>query len=167
MIYRGYILKSLKVLEDLYNTSTSANKGLLYSKTAILELCGWIEESMDVIVITCANRKIKDKAMRAYIKKRVVEKNYGFEYKNNFRYMLCQVIGLASIEKLERKVDPRKFQILCSVLGTLKISRDVEAHTHIKGTTKRLNAPSATKAQFLQVYDGLKEIDDQLKSLGF
>ena len=81
--------------------------------------------------------------------------------------MLSQVIGLTGVEKLEKKVDPTKFQILCSVLVTLKSSRDLEAHTHIKGVTRRLNAPSITIVQFNQVYDGLKDIEEKLKKLNF
>ncbi len=165
MISRGYIYTTLVTLEKMYNSSTSVNKGLLYSKVAILELCGWIEESMDNIVLTCANRKIKDVAIRNYLKTRIVEKNYGFEYKKNFRHMLSQVVGLTGVERLEKKLDATKFQVLCSVLGTLKIARDVEAHTHIKGATRRINAPSATIAQFNQVYDGLKDIDEKLRKM--
>jgi hypothetical protein len=76
-----------------------------------------------------------------------------------------QTIGLVALEKLEREVNQEKLQILASTLETLKTYRDSEAHTHVKGMTKRLDAPSLTKTRFLQVYEGLKEIEYKLRHL--
>ncbi len=43
MVTKGYILSNLQQIERLYNeSSTSIQKGLFYSKLAIIELCGWI-----------------------------------------------------------------------------------------------------------------------------
>ena len=53
-----------------------------------------------------------------------------------------------------------------STLGTLKAARDAEAHTHIKGVTRRINAPSVTLCQFVAVYDGLVEVDSFLRRTG-
>lgn len=166
MIAKSYLLKNLEVIEKLFNSSTSTTKGLFYSKLAILELCGWIEESMDDIIIKCAHRNIKDKRYQKEVNE-IVKRNYGFDYEKNFRSMLIQVIGRVGVCKLERRIDPVKFQVLQSTLSKLKTYRDSEAHTHIKGITKRLDAPSLTKANYLLVYDGLIEIDSKLRRIGF
>jgi hypothetical protein len=167
MIAKSYLLKNLETLDKLYNSSTSVIKGLFYSKLAILELCGWIEESMDDVVRTCGNRRIKDKSNKTFLEDTIIKKTYGFEYDKHFRDMLINVIGLVGVEKLEKKIDSKKLAILRATLTSLKTFRDNEAHTHLKGVTKRLNAPSVTKAQFLLVYEGLKEIDDKLRIIGF
>lgn len=166
MIAKSYLQKNLDILERLYNSSTSTAKSLFYSKLAILELCGWIEESMDDIVKMCCHRIIKDKREQKEIED-FISRNYGFEYDPHFRRMLTQVIGRKGVIRLEKRVDPVKLQVLQATLSTLKRSRDNEAHTHIKGITKRLDAPSVTKAKYLLVYDGLIEIDEQLKKISF
>jgi hypothetical protein len=55
MIAKTYILNNLSTIEKLYNDSSSIKNSLFYSKLAILELCGWTEESMDDIIKKCAN----------------------------------------------------------------------------------------------------------------
>lgn len=76
-----------------------------------------------------------------------------------------QVLGIINLEKLECKLDPVKFPLMKATLGTLKTYRDTEAHTHLKGVTKRLDAPSMTKSRFLMVYDGLKDIEVKVRHL--
>lgn len=165
MIAKSYILNNLNTLEKLYNTSTSTKKGLFYSKLAILELCGWIEESMDDIVRRCATRNLKSLSDRHDVEKSIIQRTYGFEYKKHFRGMLTQLLGIITLMKLERKLHPVKFQLMEAALETLKTYRDSEAHTHLKGITKRLDAPSVTRNSFLMVYEGLKDIDVNLRSL--
>lgn len=164
MIGRTYILDSLERLDKMYRGSTSMKKGLYFSKLAILELCGWIEESMDDIVQRCAIRHLKKKSNRDVFDE-LVKRTYGFGYEKHFRKMLIRLIGIINIEKLEKKVDPVKLQRLKSNLGSLKENRDGVAHTQLKGTTKRLDAPSVTKRKFLWVYEGLKDFDQELRRL--
>ncbi|MBN1637349.1 MAG: hypothetical protein JW866_00150 [Ignavibacteriales bacterium] len=52
---------------------------------------------------------------------------------------------------------------MISSLDSLKFYRDSEAHTYIKGTTKRMDAPSVTKNRFSAIYNGLKNIDEKLR----
>jgi len=166
MIAKSYLQKTLDKLEKLYNGSISTAEGLFYSKLALLELCGWIEESMDEIVQTCCHRMIKDKKERKEITE-FISKNHSFEYDPHFRRMLGQIIGRKGLITFEKKVDLAKLQRLQATLSILKKARDNEAHTHIKGTTKRLDAPSVTKANYLLIYNGLIEIDEKLKKIGF
>ena len=165
MIGKTSILDNLKRLETLYNESArSPKKSLFYSKLAILELCGWIEESMDDIVRKCANKKLKLDNNQERISE-IIEHTYGFSYKNHFRKMLTELIGLINVERLEKRVDKIKFQNMCSTLGLLRDFRDTEAHTHLKGTIKILDAPSVTINKFSKVYEGLKEFEEKLKRL--
>jgi hypothetical protein len=165
MIARTSILQNLKRLDSLYNKSKSTKQSLFLSKLAVLELCGWIEESMDDIVHRFSMRGLRDSSNRNYVEEFIIKRTYGFEYDRHFRAMLISVIGLIYVEKLERKVNKTKFQNLKGTLESLKTYRDVEAHTHIKGVTKRFDAPSAIISKFFVVYDGLKDFEENLKKL--
>jgi hypothetical protein len=54
MITRSYITSSFKFLDRKYRKATTSKELFFYSKLAIFELCGWIEESMDDIILRCA-----------------------------------------------------------------------------------------------------------------
>ncbi|MCI0485813.1 MAG: hypothetical protein L0229_04345 [Blastocatellia bacterium] len=164
MIAKSYILKDLTTIEVLFRETPTLKKQLFFSKLAILELCGWIEISMDDIVLRCAKRHLKDQSNIEMVEKAIVGRVYGFEYEAHFRKMLIQLIGTICVERLERKLDQRKFQPMKSNLNDLKAIRNQEAHTHLKGATKRLDAPSVTKNRFFTIYDGLKDIEDKLRS---
>lgn len=164
MIVKGQILNNLKILEKLYNKTTGGRETLLYSKLAILELCGWVEESMDDIALNCAKRYLKNPRNLKYIEDEVIKPTSGFDYKTHFRSMLMKIFGLINFERIEKKVDPVKRTKLESTLSSLKKVRNPEAHTHIKGATRSINAPSITKSQFIDVYDGLIEFDRVIKN---
>jgi len=163
MISKSYIFNNLKTIESLYRKSPTTKNCLFYSKLAILELCGWIEESMDDIILRCAKRYLKDNDNLKFVKDKVVKKTYSFEYERHFKKMLIQILGIINLEKLEKKFDSIKFNLFESNLETLKIYRDNEAHTHIKGTTRRLDSPSVTLNRYKIIYDGLKEIDNKIR----
>lgn len=165
MVGKTSIIQNLTRIEKLYNKSTSPKTALFYSKLAILELCGWIEESMDDIVLRYANRTLKNHQNKTYVEKQIVKRIYGFDYQRDFRFMLMQVVGLNTLEIIEKRVDQTKIQLMESSLKTLKSSRDNEAHTYLKGVTRRLDAPSLIKSKFNKVYDGLKCIENELKRL--
>lgn len=165
MVGKTSILQNLNAIEGLYNKSKSLRNTLFFSKLAILELCGWIEESMDDIVRRIANRKLHDKINRSSVEKKIIKRVHGFDYNDHFRTMLVQVIGLISLERIERKIDSKKLEVMQATLDTLKTIRNLEAHTHIKGATKILDAPSVTKKRFIDVYVGLKDLETELKLL--
>ena len=167
MITRSYILKNLNMLDVEYRRTDSAKKSLFYSKLAILELCGWIEESMDDVILRCARRHLKDQDNFKFVQTEIVRRTYGFDYQQNFRRMLIQLLGIINVERIERAVDQDKQARLVATLDALKQVRNQEAHTHLKGITRSINAPSVTLGQFPILYDGLIEFDTTLKGGGF
>lgn len=163
MIVKGYIQSTLHELEKLYDQHKSLKKDIYYSKLALLELCGWIEESFDSIIKTSVSSKIKSDSYRKILQD-IIKKNHGFQFKNNFRPMLIKAIGLQKTEKIEILIDSTgKVQILSTILGNLKRVRDDNAHTFIRGTTTTIQTPSVTKAQFIQIYPIIKEFERQVK----
>lgn len=165
MIAKTYILKNLKCLNMNYLRAKTQKEALFFAKLALLELCGWIEESMDDIVVRCSRRIIKKSQNLKTVEHEIVKRNHGFDYERHFRTMLMKVIGLVNVERLEKVVDPTKKSQLESSLLTLKTSRNAEAHTHLKGITRTINAPSVTIAHFHKVYAGLIEIDKRIRQM--
>jgi hypothetical protein len=159
MIAKTSILFNLTSLNRSYQKAKTTKDAQFFAKLAILELCGWIEESMDQIVLSCSRKHLKEATNRSYCEKEFVNRTYGFDYQNNFRFMLVRLLGLIVVEKLERWMDSSIRGKMVSALSTLKQQRDSEAHTHLKGMTRIINAPSVTIAQFQPVYDGLRELD--------
>lgn len=163
MISRGSILVNLKILDRKYRNATTLKESLFYSKLAVLELCGWIEESMDDVVLRCARRNLKNQVNFKYVRNDIVKRTSGFDYEYHFRRMLIQLLGIINVERIEKNVDQRKRLELTATLGVLKTVRDAEAHTHIKGVTRQINAPSVTLGQFTSLYDGLVEFEAILR----
>ncbi len=164
MIARSYISSNLDAINRSYLKAASYRESLLLSKLAILELCGWIEESMDDVVMRCATRHLKLQDNVNYCQNEFVNKTYGFDYHRNFRFMLIRLLGLIKVEKIEARVDQVKSDRMKGALSSLKVQRNTEAHTHLKGTTRRINAPSVTIGQFQPLYEGLMEFDRVIRA---
>ena len=163
MVIKKHILNTIGKLDALYNSSAST-QATYYSKLAIIELCGWIEYSMDEIAQHFANRKIRSIIYRD-IFNGFKNKTYGFDYKSNFRKMLYQTIGLHNMESIELKLERTgQITLLTNELQTLKTLRDHAAHTYI-GATTTYQAPSVTKAQLLRIYPILKEISKEIRGV--
>lgn len=164
MVAKSYIKSTLKELDKLYNSATSQKKAIYFSKLALIELCGWIEESLDDVVIRHANRNLQDSDNKTYCKNSIVQPNYGFEYKKNIRPMLISLIGLIEVEKLETELEKTaQITLLKGYLGNIKDSRNVAAHTHLKGVTRRFNAPSRTIGDFNRISLIVDKIDKELR----
>lgn len=159
MVTKTYIAENLHQIERLYNVSTSIQKSLFYSKLAVIELCGWIEMSMDDIALRLALRCLRHLDNRKYIEKEVIRHTYGFDYERHFLPMIEAIIGRHGIEQMNAKVDDSLIQPLVGALSALKIARDKLAHQYIKGTTLVIDAPSITNARFPIVLAGLKNIE--------
>jgi hypothetical protein len=164
MIAKSYIKSTLEELDKLYNQASSQKKAIYFSKLALMELCGWIEESLDDIVIRHANRNLKESNNKTYCKDSIVKPNYGFEYKKNIRPMLISLIGLIELEKLETELEKSaQLTLLKGYLGNIKDSRNSAAHTHLKGVTRRYNAPSRTIGDFNRISLIIDKIDSELR----
>jgi hypothetical protein len=144
----------------------SQRDAFFFSKMALLELCGWIEQSMDDVVLRSTNRVLPKQAYRNLVIKKV-DRCYGFKYKDHFREMLIYLHGVAVISKMEASVDQANFQKMKGALTQLKGDRDSHAHTHAKAAIPSVNAPSVTKRLFNDVLEGLLEIDGYLRKSGY
>jgi hypothetical protein len=163
MIPKANIDLNLDRLEILYNAATNPLDALFYAKLAIIELGGWVEQSIDLIIKDLVNRFIEKPENLKLMEERI-KRTYAFHYNENFRYLLTLVVGITNVERLEAIVDPSKFAILTATLSALKTVRDAEAHTHLC-VTKTLNAPSVSKANLIYIYDGLVDIEVKFSTM--
>ena len=166
MIALSYITNSLNELDKLYNEASSKKKAIYYSKLATLELCGWVEDTIDDIVLRHANRKVKETSNRKYIKKEIVKRTSGFQYEFHIRPMLISVIGLIALEGIERKFEKTaKITTLKNSLSNLRESRNKAAHTHLKGAMYSYDAPSVIRGEFQKIKTVLLELDTELRAM--
>ena len=166
MITKSYLLENLNELNKLYNGATSNKKAIYYCKLALLELCGWIEESMDDIIRQYSNSKLKDDKNKKYLKNNIIKPNYGFRYDENFREMLVKTIGIIQLEKLEIKLEKQGIITkLKSALKKIIEQKNEAAHTFLKGVTRTYDAPSVTREIFLEIYELLKLFEREIKQL--
>jgi hypothetical protein len=173
MINREVIQQTLEELKNLYNSASEnevENSKILifYSKLAILELCGWIEETQDEIVMNYVQTKLQRDNTITEFKKDIVGKIYGFHYSNQyFRKMLIHTIGIVGLEKLEAQLeeDEGSLSRIKSILGTINTQRNEAAHKHLTETTPRYSAPSVTCNNFLIIYNLLQKLETVLYTL--
>jgi hypothetical protein len=163
VVVKKHIQATINKLDRHYN-SAPTTEATFYSKLAIIELCGWIEFCMDNIAQNFASRKLRTTPYQD-IFRGLKNKNYGFEYKGNFRKMLYQTIGLHNMEKIEVSINHSgSIAILEAELDILKSLRNDAAHTYIDAT-KTYQAPSVTKAQLDKIYPILKEFSRQIREV--
>jgi hypothetical protein len=167
MITKQFIVPSLQALDAAYQTAASLDDAERFAKLAIIELCGWIEESMDSLILRCGTRHLKESKNLDYCRDEIIRMTYGFDYQKHFRFMLIRLLGLIGLERLEQRVDQAKLVTMKSTLGSLRVVRDSVAHTHIKGTARTLDAPSLTLRSFQRVYDGLLDLDQTMRRSGW
>jgi len=163
MVVKQHILNNINKLERLYNSAPTP-EATYYSKLAIIELCGWIESTMDNIAENYASRKLRTASFQSNFRE-IKRRNYGFDYNENFKKMMNQIIGMYNMENIEIPlVATGEKLVLESTLENLKRLRNSAAHTFINATTT-YQAPSVTKSQLLQIYPILKKISKEVKAL--
>jgi hypothetical protein len=139
MIDTEDIEKTLLSLQDLYNEAEEMNetrKLLFFSKLATIEVCTWIEETQDIMLIQLIQDEINEKNRKDIEK--IIKRNYGFRY-DDFRKLLLNVIGIIELEKIEIRLEQNRNALhrLQTELGNFKKIRDQAAHTHIREVTER------------------------------
>ncbi len=164
MIVKSYIRHNLLDIERRFQRARNQKEPLYYSKLAILELCGWIEISVDDLISRAVRYRVKESASLRLFDKSVVNPIYGFHYSKHFRKMLCSAIGEIHVSTIEKNMDQLKREQLESELNTLTKNRNSLAHTYLKGMTQQIDAPSRTIARFNLIYDGLKEFETEIFS---
>ncbi|MFA5799473.1 MAG: hypothetical protein WC840_00770 [Candidatus Peribacteraceae bacterium] len=167
MFVKKYIQEELLELKSMYDRATNPLEKDLICKLALIELCGWIEESVDEMVLTFVGKKTKDHATIKYVGD-VLDRNHSFGYEWHFRHLLSLILGAVNFEKIEKKVErkigTKAMATFKSSLGTLKTLRNDVAHTHVKGAARKPgNAPVLVLRWLDEVFIGLKAFRVQIR----
>ena len=118
----------------LHDAAPSQAHQNYYLKLALLELCGWIEQTQDAVLIRLSGYWL-DSGVSDF--NRELKINSGFAYATNFRKLLLRLIGMRGVERVEARIaehiNPeiaRTCDEMISLLdNTLKVPRNTHAHT--------------------------------------
>lgn len=164
MISATDITNTIDELDVLFNANPA--QATYYSKLALLELCGWLELTMDCIIEDCSTTKLTAASSIKFVKDNVIGTTYGFHYDQHFRPMLMKMIGLIKLEQIEAGLSTTgDFNKLESTLGILNQARKRAAHTNIYGTTLTYEAPSRIKFYLTTLFPILQQYEAQLQAI--
>jgi len=151
VIIKKEIHTNLSFLDNKYTEalrSPIAIEPIMYSKLALIEYCGWIEESMDKIAKRATKSKLDHKSEHSfnyekYFDKTIIGRTSSFQYEDDFiKKMLIPAIGIHKSQSLENVlIKKRVLETLVTELSNLKIDRNRSAHTYTK-YTHTYSAPS-------------------------
>lgn len=148
---------------NLFNGSQAIPQNMYYfSKLAILDLGGWVEQSVDELVMGLNHKVIKSDD----IDQKILQNVYGFNYDAHMRPMFIKSIGLSNIELVENNVDKNRHLVLKSSLSTLKTSRDRLAHSYTD-VTNIISSPQITLNELNKIHSGLTNLETTMRKLNF
>lgn len=115
-------LKKCKEFKNIAYNNKDSDGEMLMLKLALLETCGWIEETMDNIYLSTNMKNRSNIATH-------IDKIYSFYYET-FRKTLVFCIEEHNVKLLEQTFSTQELQHFKSALLTLKDIRNSSAHTY-------------------------------------
>lgn len=165
MINYTDIEDTLNRLEREYNSCSETQLSILYSKLAVLELCGWIETSVDTLLKEYIDDNICDDNNKKLINS-IIDRNYGFKFKEHIFPMLCSVLGISNVENILDSIPDRDMQNFKTLLGNYAKIRDFAAHNNVEiSTTPRYNAPSSVLHDYLLIKPAIQLMENKIKRI--
>lgn len=144
---------------------------LLSSKAAILEVCGWVEQAMDVIVFEAAQRCALSTPRLNHITTKYIKPTYGFSYRNHFEKMIVSVVGYRVLDRAEANAGAPIFAME-STLDYLAKLRNHYAHTHFDISNpyptghSTIPTPTVMKNHAITAVTGLNALESELIANG-
>lgn len=163
-VVRKHIDTRFKNLQRLFRLESKSTDTLAQisiqvqlPKLAILELCGWIEETEDAIVSNALKlAKVKHVSIESFYKVHI-KTNHSFSYEK-FSLMLTKAIGYNNFIRMEKKLAP-KIAVLKAKLSDLEKIRNNLAHTY-KPDPSSIKTPETIRIEYLEPIDLIfKEIE--------
>ena len=159
------IENTLKLLEQKYDLCLDTQLSILYSKLSVLELCGWMETSIDIILYEYIETNILSLECKDKIKK-IVKKNYGFDYDTNLFPLLCSVLGVNNLENILDVIPISDLQNLKNITNAYQVERNKAAHTDTpEGTTRTYRAPSCVLRDFCLIKSTFSLLEREIQNL--
>lgn len=160
------IKNTLDRLDVEYNNQISdIQMPILFSKLAVIEFCGWIEESFDDVLYQYIRNHIID-SDHIRITRSFVNKNYGFDYENHTFKLFSIVLGINNWENILDKVSPIDLTNFQTILKNYSTIRNRAAHTYTPiGTTRVYDAPSVVLGEFNKIKRPIEIIENEINQL--
>lgn len=164
------IKNTLELLDREYNNAQNCNQvdpqmPILFSKLAVLELCGWIEVSVDNVLFEYVNNNVVKEENKKIIKERI-DVNYGFKFKTNLQPLFCSVLGIKNYETIIGALSDQELANMQTTLGNLAKLRDFAAHNNTEvGITPTYNAPSQTITEFKKIKPVFEKLEKEIQKL--
>jgi hypothetical protein len=163
MISKTDIENLINRLDSLYNTCADPNIELYYSKFAFLEMCGWLEATLDDIVKQFCIKNVSNPININYAENIIIGKVYGFTYDDHLRPMLMKSLGIWLVEQIETKINLNgDLDQLKSELLSLWQIRKRAAHTSVIGVTITFDSPSITKRRLNIIFPVLVKLEKEI-----
>ena len=170
MIDYESIENTLVLLENEYNNAQNNDTidpqlPILFSKLAILELCGWIEVSVDKVLYEYVNSNLSKEENKKFIKEKI-DGIYGFKFKTNLQPLFCSVLGIKNYETIIDTLSEQELSDMQTTLGNLAKLRDFAAHNNTQvGVTPNYNAPSQTITNYRKLKPAFEKIEKEIQKL--
>ncbi len=133
-----------------------------YSKLALLEMSGWIEESVDTILYNYIDNKILDVDCRDRVRG-IIEHNYSFDYKHLYHIFIC-ALGVNNWENIIDAISQARISVLATKCNEYKRKRNDAAHTY-QLVTATYSAPSQVITDFHTIQPILFDIEQEIIKL--
>ena len=151
-------------LDTEYNASiTDPDMPVFFSKLAVIELSGWLEDSIDEILYEYIGQHLLDSDVINPVKD-IIQKNFGFKYGSNILKICLSVLGANNWENIVDKLKPVEYSNLKAITGSLTDSRNKAAHTSTVAT-RTFNAPSLTLADFRKLKPAIQMIENEVRMI--
>lgn len=166
MIDYTNIESTLRKLDFEYSEQISdPQMPILFSKLAVIEFCGWIEESFDDVLYQYINSHIIDTDYKTIING-FINANYGFDYKNHTFKLFSIVIGINNWENILDKLPALALTNFQTILRDYSQIRNRAAHTYtLIGTTRTFDTPSVVLSNFNKIKNPISIIETEIQSL--
>jgi len=164
MINTEEIASTLRKLDNLYNQDP--DNSLLYSKLAMLELCGWIEVTLDELLFNaCDVTNISEELKNQFVVQ--INNNKGFHYENNLAPLLKILFGLNRYNIFERTFNKDLILLKNELNNTIMQERNLLAHTNIRNNydSHNLNSSKLISIKSKPRYDAPSVAISKLENL--
>ena len=159
------IENTLNRLDSEYSSSTDTQLTILYSKLSVLELCGWIEVSIDIVLHEYVDSHLHNLDYQKSIKS-IIKRTNGFDYEKNLFPLFCSVLGVNNVENIFNVVSPKDFHNLKSITETYTTERNKASHTDTPaGTTRTYKSPSSVRDDFKLIKPAIQTLETQIQLL--
>jgi len=143
MIDASQLRRTLRFLDCQYRRHFSdkdVTVPTMFSKLALLEYCGWLEETFDEIARHYVSRRLNMRQNKVLEEK--IHKIRGVNYSRSAQPLLAFALGLPDLLRIERDLDQDgSLERLKGSLTKMGKRRNEAAHTFTKDRTSNFDSP--------------------------